>query len=169
MPTCRRHETSLGPSRSELNEEKAPPRWKTSSATSMTILRRHDLSPGDSQLHDQGGGFTPGMTEKDTRPDQERVGQRSGQQRGSIAMARLDAPQCKSQSHHVRDNNLLTGQMLGSLRLLMFWQGGRRDGLIDKIAAVETAQRAYTAVSRYRISSSGLCDWQVNNSAPLAP
>ncbi len=91
----------------------------------------------------QGGGYTPEMEEKPTRPpipNESRNGLRNS--RGTIAMARLDSPNSATSQFFInlRDNHRLDFGISGAGYAVF---GEVVDGmdLVDKIAAVPTTTR----------------------------
>jgi peptidyl-prolyl cis-trans isomerase B (cyclophilin B) len=139
-------ETSLGTIKIELNEDKAPITVKNflgyvkDKFYDGTIF--HRVIP---TFMIQGGGFEPGMRQKETRaPIKNESDNDLANKRGTIAMARTPAPNSATSQFfiNVKDNAPL--DRANSRDRVGYWVFGKViEGMdvVDKIKAVETAQR----------------------------
>jgi peptidyl-prolyl cis-trans isomerase A (cyclophilin A) len=132
-------DTSLGTIRIVLNKEKAP--LSVDNFLKYVRARHYDgtifhrVMPG---FMIQGGGFTPDMKEKATRPpikNEARNGLRNS--RGTVAMARLTAPDSATSQFfiNVRDNHRLDFG-IGGAGYAVFGEVLEGMDVVDKIVAV---------------------------------
>lgn len=134
-------ETSLGTIKIELNAEKAP------------ITVKNFLSYVDDKFYDgtvfhrvianfmiQGGGFRPGMKEKETRdPIKNESGNGLSNTRGTIAMARTRALNSATSQFYI--NVVDNSEKLDKPRYCVFGNVIAGMDVVDKIKAVETGPR----------------------------
>ena len=138
--------TSMGDIKIELNEKKAP------------ITVKNFLEYVDAKFYDgvvfhrvipdfmiQGGGFTPGMKEKQTRaPIKNEAGNGLTNERGTLAMARTSVPDSASAQFFI---NLKTNAFLDranakdKVGYAVFGKVIAGMDVVDKIAQVETGNR----------------------------
>ena len=93
----------------------------------------------------QGGGFNPGMTQKDTSAPIENEADNSlGNDRGTIAMARTSDPHSATAQFFInlKDNDFLThsGKNMQGWGYCVFGRVTEGMDVVDKIAAVQTGQ-----------------------------
>jgi peptidyl-prolyl cis-trans isomerase A (cyclophilin A) len=137
-------ETSLGTIRIVLNPEKAP--LSVDNFLKYVRARHYDgtifhrVMPG---FMAQGGGFTPDMKEKPTRPpvkNEAKNGLRNS--RGTVAMARKDDPNSATSQFfiNVRDNHRLDFG-IGGAGYAVFGEVVEGMDVVDKIVAVATTTK----------------------------
>jgi cyclophilin family peptidyl-prolyl cis-trans isomerase len=137
-------ETSLGTIRIVLNKEKAPLtvdnflRYVRARHYDGTIF--HRVMPG---FMAQGGGFTPDMKEKATRPpvrNEARNGLRNS--RGTVAMARTNEPDSATSQFfiNVRDNHRLDFG-IGGAGYAVFGEVVEGMDVVDKMVSVTTTTK----------------------------
>ena len=93
----------------------------------------------------QGGGFTKGMKQKDTKANIENEADKGGKNvRGSIAMARTSDPHSASSQFfiNVKDNNFLNYESKSNWGYCVFGKVVEGLDVLDKIKAVKTSSKA---------------------------
>ena len=93
----------------------------------------------------QGGGFTKGMKQKDTKANMENEADKGGKNvRGSIAMARTSDPHSASSQFfiNVKDNNFLNYESKSNWGYCVFGKVVEGLDVLDKIKAVKTSSKA---------------------------
>jgi cyclophilin family peptidyl-prolyl cis-trans isomerase len=136
--------TSLGDVKIELNEKKAPITVKNflkyvdDKFYDGTIF--HRVIPG---FMVQGGGFLPGMKQKETRATiKNEAGNGLSNERGTIAMARLPEPDTASAQFFINlVNNKGLDRNQESAGYAVFGKVIAGMDVVDKIAKVETGRR----------------------------
>lgn len=92
----------------------------------------------------QGGGFEPGMKQKATKTDQKRSQQRSENTRGTLAMARTQAPHSATAQFFINvvDNDFLnfSGESLQGWGYCVFAEVVEGMDVVDKIKGVATGR-----------------------------
>jgi peptidyl-prolyl cis-trans isomerase A (cyclophilin A) len=137
-------DTSLGKIKVELYAKKAP-------ITVKNFLRYVDEKHYDGTVFHrvipkfmiQGGGFLPGMKEKDTHPPiKNEAGNGLSNKRGTIAMARTNDPDSATAQFYInhKDNPGLD-RAPGKVGYAVFGRVIEGMDVVDKIASVETSDR----------------------------
>ncbi len=125
--------TSMGQIQLELYPEKAPVSVENFiNYANERVLRRHDFSPRDQQLHDPGRRVYPGYAEKElpANPIRNEANNGLSNRRGTIAMARTNDPHSATSQFfiNVQDNMNLDYQRDERLGLRGVRTGHRRHG-----------------------------------------